>query len=768
MRKLIAWLVLISLLLSLAASVNAGDIQRRSLSHRRRLGGSVTPLDFDSSAVTFTAAMSIRAAPGPFAGAPIVQGDWDGTGTGDVLSFPRGDQVSGNWYDNLDKNQLSVVFWITPEWDGDDGLDHNIFTTNWFSLYKSSSNSLKASIYDGSGYHYPSVSVSGWTAGDTYSVVFRLDTKNTLDGTNYACWSIDDVHSFDADTMAGSYQPGTAIYVGSSSGTTFANAIIEGLTVYRRVLWDGAYGVDLGNGDEINLISGASDRDPTLVTGSWGVTFALPTDSTPAALDTTGHAWSMPHSSNVITATDGFMLDATPWDDWDDVGTPTSSGTLTSTEKIFSGGYYIENDAADEGKSAHFSGLDAGENYVIRAIGHSLTAGAQPRVVISDTTNGAEITRMTATLTTTTHITPTVMLFTFELPTTARNGSASDCTAIQVQLLNAASSGNIGWHQVELYENLIDNPGMDVGSGDPWIPSGWVNENLDAGDVVTGTTVHAGAASVGVETGWAGSGEGMKADTTSSNGTFFCAGIWQYESSGSIKVGINGGQHDQQDGTGDLSWSASGSGWQLYMGVGRVHTYDTADMLLDSEADGPEGFFDDAFEFELDFVTLTVTPASEANSAEGGGIRVDGGDTLTQAIPAGQLQHDRGLIRWSQTFRHDAGETTSFGHSSPVPRLVYFGTGTSYWNIYTNNTTATLALDSGSTCTETAAWQAISAGDTVLFEVEWWPGHIELRADGALWCDISETIWFDVDDSPSWYLGGRSIGNNIDSVISAP
>jgi hypothetical protein len=41
-------------------------------------------------------------------------------------------------------------------------------------------------------------------------------------------------------------------------------------------------------------------------------------------------------------------------------------------------------------------------------------------------------------------------------------------------------------------------------------------------------------------------------------------------------------------------------------------------------------FLDDIYMFALDDVSLTVTPASEANSAETDGLRVDGRDTCTQ------------------------------------------------------------------------------------------------------------------------------------------
>lgn len=49
-----------------------------------------------------TPAMAVRAAPGPFDAAPIFQGAMDGTGTPDVVTFPRGAQIVDNWYENFD------------------------------------------------------------------------------------------------------------------------------------------------------------------------------------------------------------------------------------------------------------------------------------------------------------------------------------------------------------------------------------------------------------------------------------------------------------------------------------------------------------------------------------------------------------------------------------------------------------------------------------------------------------------------------------------
>ena len=292
-------------------------------------GGKKHILKFDPSLTTFTPSMAIRAGT-VFAGAPIVQGPFDGTGTPDSLTFPRGDAVSGLWYDNCDPNQGSIVFDITPEWEGDDGLYHRILRSgNCISIGKSTLNALFLNVYLGGAWREAEVDVSGWTAGTTYSVAARWNGQNTLDGTNYLCISVDDVHTFGGATAGNSVVPAPDIYVGGYTDSRSANALIEGLTIYRRVLFDGLYGTDVNGGiDEIALI--AAGADPCAIAGgggSWDCVFGLPTNSTPGALVTgTGHAWSHPHDSEIEL--DAFLDDAYADGNWVDEGTPLTMKSI--------------------------------------------------------------------------------------------------------------------------------------------------------------------------------------------------------------------------------------------------------------------------------------------------------------------------------------------------------------------------------------------------------------------------------------------------------
>jgi hypothetical protein len=233
-----------------------------------------------------------------FAAAPIVQGRRDGTGTPDILNLSRGSLIAGSlFYANIDDNQGSLTFRITPEWNGNDNLQHDIIEwgSNGIVVSKRTTNALamgKSFI----AWYTPQIDISGWVAGTTYNVCVSWDSKNTLDGTNYIRISINDVHTF-GQTTPPSTISNTIAFLG---GGMAVSAIIEGLTVYRRVLYDGAYGVNVGNGDEVALI--AAGVDPCTVTGSWDVCFCLPTNATPGALVTgTGEAWSHPHGSNLLT-----------------------------------------------------------------------------------------------------------------------------------------------------------------------------------------------------------------------------------------------------------------------------------------------------------------------------------------------------------------------------------------------------------------------------------------------------------------------------------
>jgi hypothetical protein len=337
----------------------------------------VLPLfEFDIDQVVFTPGMAKRTSAGPFETAPIIQGKWDTTGTPDVVSFPRGDRL-GNptkvLYANIDVYQGSVSFWITPEWAGNDGLTHSIFDANplgdGIQIRKLDTDILQLKA---SGNNI-NVDISTWTAGTTYCVICRWDYKNTLDGTNYGALSINNVDTLSGTSAPTLESPPATQRLGNINGSWAADAIIEGFTIYRRVLYDGTYGTDVNGGlDELTAIYNAgAGVDPTTITGSNDVVFCLPTDSTAGALVTgTGEAWSHPLDASLVD--DTFMDQGNmPGGDWaiwfDGADTLVNCGSDASLDDLPS--------AATMSVGAFVRCDESGGSYMVAMKGAIATAG---------------------------------------------------------------------------------------------------------------------------------------------------------------------------------------------------------------------------------------------------------------------------------------------------------------------------------------------------------------------------------------------------------
>ncbi len=182
-------------------------------------------------------------------------------------------------------------------------------------------------------------------------------------------------------------------------------------------------------------------------------------------------------------------------------------------------------------------------------------------------------------------------------------------------------------------------------------------------------------------------------------------------------------------------------------------------------------YVDDIYLIELDDVSLTCTPASEANSTEPDGLRVDGYDNAPQVIPAGSIFATEGWIRWNVTPRHDILEIDDFGNSFP-----YYGQGwgdaTNYINIaHGGANIVQLAFQAGGAGHQSANWAAagaIVADTTYLFEVKWTATQMELLIDGVQRINIVQPVNFTTVPT-TWYPGSRqALDRQIDAVFGAP
>ncbi len=234
-------------------------------------------------------------------------GSTDGTNavyipSGDVVSFGRGNQVAGNFYQRFDGTQGTIVVKLTME------KASTYFTGS--SLALEANEGAYRIRYSGATQQWDftagtkSVYVNDtWAQGDVRILIGRWDTKKTLDGTNYLCLTINDANSFGSATTPTASAPAT-FWIGSNNSTARFPALYEGFTICRRVLYDGTYGVQPSDGDyaadELAAIYNAGAfRDPARVVPIEDIVFQLAPLASSGALTTTNEAWSFPHSSDL-------------------------------------------------------------------------------------------------------------------------------------------------------------------------------------------------------------------------------------------------------------------------------------------------------------------------------------------------------------------------------------------------------------------------------------------------------------------------------------
>lgn len=230
--------------------------------------------------------------------------------TGDRVELPVGDVVAGAFPAYGDPRQGTIVFWLTTTWDANNppALAEIVDVAGVRMWVTAGDAGLQAwvSISDGPPLPVPTFS-DLWSAGEPHLITIRWDTKRPVFTANdrYVGVSVDG----SSTAMSGLLfpnppTPGSASMGARADGTAPLAGRISGLTVYRRPLMAGVFGVDTGRGNELGRILGPPAKSPTSVTGPWDVVLAVPGDQSAAPFLTDGQAWSMPHAASL--APDGF------------------------------------------------------------------------------------------------------------------------------------------------------------------------------------------------------------------------------------------------------------------------------------------------------------------------------------------------------------------------------------------------------------------------------------------------------------------------------
>ena len=375
---------------------------------------------------------------------------------------------------------------------------------------------------------------------------------------------------------------------------------------------------------------------------------------------------------------------------------------------------------------------------------------------------------------------PAEMLFAFELPTVARNGVAADCTAITISVEATAAGQTVEFHQIEGYDNLLDNPSAETFQGtNPDVPDGWTNINFDAGDSQASSAgdniEHSGSDSIEVATGADNEGIEVK-EISSAVGDYYGIFGWGHTNGGDLYLSVIL-DADAKRQTGASVNSTNGiqltnaDYWNLAGAVIRVADTDFALKLhADTGATGTRTA-DDLGCILLDPVTLTVTPRDEDDSAEDGGICVDGGDLLYRIIPASKITRTQGSIRFPIKFRHDIDDCASgFGIASPyIVEIKYSNERLLLYVVTGGNARIYYSID-GNTGYNDEDMTGIIVRDTLYqFQFDYGPWGAKLYLDGVLRNTLStDEIVFTEKPTIIYYGCNNTAGDRtLDAIFGA-
>jgi hypothetical protein len=298
---------------------------------------------------------------------------------------------------------------------------------------------------------------------------------------------------------------------------------------------------------------------------------------------------------------------------------------------------------------------------------------------------------------------------------------------------------------------------------------------LDPGDSVQELTiVHSGAASM--EFAVAASVEYIRMVVGGSTGRFLSKGAWTYgDGSAGLQIGARYNNHAVLQATTATErlntpinpiWLMSCGVWRNIIGISN-------DAVLAANAGAAAlRYADDYYAVLCDDVSLTVTPASEANSLETSGLRVDGQDLCSLTPAAGRLVATQGWLRWNWTPRHDAADLAGFAGAANLPYIVYvFGDANN--NIIVEVTAAnTIQLDvTANAVNAVANWNcaaAIVAGTTYLMEVRWNGNWFRFIVDGVVVAQVNPAGTFALDPTIVYWGCDAAPIHEADATYAAP
>ena len=175
----------------------------------------------------------------------------------------------------------------------------------------------------------------------------------------------------------------------------------------------------------------------------------------------------------------------------------------------------------------------------------------------------------------------------------------------------------------------------------------------------------------------------------------------------------------------------------------------------------------------LNDVSLTCVPASQVNSVETTGLRIDGRDAAPQPVPAGRLRATKGRIRFRGTPRHAAALLTSFAEGTDAYLCEAIGDVNNRIELYaTAANNLRLRMTSGGVATA-SNWNCIGAlvaAVTYGWEIRYNGTSAILMVDGVIVVTVTPAAGNNLQPAPvNVYWGSDSNGHNqADLTFATP
>ncbi|MEI6327470.1 MAG: LamG domain-containing protein, partial [Candidatus Roizmanbacteria bacterium] len=409
---------------------------------------------------------------------------------GSTLTFNRGAQISGNNYEHINTNQGTISFWVKPSWNGNDGVQHNLFSdgqgSQKFVIYTAGNSQLSARIPSNSEINIAGAATIN--SGSWYLVTLQW-SKNTVDGTNYGILYLNNSVVSQTTTAIVPQNPVSSYYIGSFPATGRpANALIDDFAVFDRVLSTAEITslYNAGTGNEAGYVADSSLKFYAKMDGT-GTLQPVTYNGGASASKLTAKSTELTGGTNLVA--DGNM-EAAGVANW-----TLGSGISVAKQSANNGSLDTQNITLNIAQNTtgyayqDLTGLSAGANYYVSGMIMSGVYTPTTYLQIYSGTAGTPENTLVFSRSVTAQI--------FSLVDGAIKVQAGDDrlrVKLYVDCTGKAGQCDGRFDNVIVTPNLLDNGGMEVaGTGGADIWAGWTESTAGSSTLTDDTgTVHSG------------------------------------------------------------------------------------------------------------------------------------------------------------------------------------------------------------------------------------------------------------------------------------